>query len=66
MNPRFYKATDINKANKNTAQKIWTVDNDKIQMLKSKGYEVIVIWEYDWNNTTELIKENLQRCLKQE
>ena len=44
--PRFYPKSDI-------CQKVW--DNDKIKMenAKQNGYDIIVVWQYDWEHAIE-------------
>ena len=49
MNPKKFKSNDINKVTKKTAQFIWDRDKQKIKDLIELNYEIIVIWENDWN-----------------
>lgn len=47
MNPNKYKPYDYNETIKSTAEEIWEKDNSKIELYKSKGYNVLVLWEHD-------------------
>ena len=48
MNPIIYKSDDINKTNKKSAQFIWDSDKHKYEIAKSRGFEVLVIWESEY------------------
>lgn len=37
----------------------WAHDNTKLEKLRQSGYNVIVIWEYDWKLNKELIIEEI-------
>lgn len=50
MNPNKYKATDINKTSKKTAQFIWESDEHKYNVAKSNGYRLFIVWESDYKN----------------
>jgi G:T-mismatch repair DNA endonuclease (very short patch repair protein) len=57
-NPRFWSADSFNSVIKMTAKEKWDKDAQKLDTLRSGGYNVIVVWEYDWKNTKEqVIKE---------
>lgn len=61
-NPIKYKETDILKFPMNyrpTAKDIWEKDKRRIEYIKSKGYNVIIIWENDINDE-EKIKSLLE------
>lgn len=61
-NPKRYKKDDIvNPFNKKTANEIWKYDNEKIDFIKSLGFDVLIIWESDYYNNKELI---LKKCIK--
>ena len=49
-NPRKYKANDLIRRKETTAEMIWEKDRDKLNLMKDAGYEVLVIWEYDYNH----------------
>ena len=57
MNPNIYKPDDVNKCFKLTAKEKWEIDRLKVEAAKKRGYEVLVIWENDYNkNHDEIIK----------
>ena len=57
MNPDIYKPDDVNRCFKLTAKEKWEIDRLKIEAAKKRGYEVLVIWENDYNkNHDEIIK----------
>ena len=49
MNPIKYKANDVNKTSHKTAKFIWDSDQHKYDIARFAGYEVLVIWEHDYN-----------------
>lgn len=59
-NPIKYKTNFFNKRKQKFAYEIWDYDNKKINKIKEKGYEVLIIWEYDYNNQR---KQTIQRCI---
>lgn len=58
-NPKFYEATHIMKEY-NTASDLWKRDVRKINLFKRNDIEIFVIWEYDWLNNTESVKQQLR------
>ena len=41
-----------------TAKEKWDKDAYKLKMLEAEGYNVIVVWEYDWkHNPEKIVKE---------
>lgn len=60
MNPRKYKADDVNLYVKKTAQAIWDRDARKLGKLRSLGYDVIVVWEHDWRFNKKEIMEGIK------
>jgi len=44
-NPNKYSADYINKKKNLTAKEIWDYDNSKLELIKSYGYNLEVIWE---------------------
>ena len=61
-NPTIYKETDTpNPYLKfTTSKEIWQHDNNKNNIAKNKGYEILVIWEKDYNeNKNQVISECL-------
>ena len=49
-NPKFYKANFYNKSKHKTAKEIWKYDNQKIKLARKQGFDVLVVWEYDYQN----------------
>jgi hypothetical protein len=62
-NPSKYKKTDIPKIpkNKKTAEEIWNRDRLKNELVKNKGYDVLVIWESDYKNDKQKV---IEKCIK--
>lgn len=62
-NPLKYSGDYLNKNNNKTAIEIWDYDKNKIQQLNDYGYQVLIIWEYDYthdtNNVIQLAKKFL-------
>lgn len=57
-NPNIYSENFVNKRNKKTAKNIWEQDSIKLNIAKSHGYEVMVIWEQEYNlNKKEIINK---------
>ena len=65
MNPKFYCKTDINKRTKRTAKDQWELDKNKIDYAKNKGYEILTIWESDFNSDKEKVIQECLNFLKQ-
>ena len=62
-NPKIYEKNDIIKISKDkilVAEKIWKDDNKKQNILKEKGYKLLVIWEYDVKNNRE---QMIKKCI---
>jgi very-short-patch-repair endonuclease len=57
--PRLYSDDWVHAFTKKTAKEIRDKDELKIENLSSLGYNVIVIWESDWNNNPEEQKERI-------
>lgn len=45
---------------KYTAESVWKIDKWRMEEFQRSGYEVLVIWESEWNNSPE---ETIQKCL---
>lgn len=56
--PRFYNETYFHKRKNKTAKDIWDIDEERIKNLKNLGYNVKVIWEFDYI-------ENKQKTLQE-
>ena len=48
-NPSKYKENEFNNRIKMIASERWNLDRIKIEKLQSLGYNVLVVWEDDWN-----------------
>jgi hypothetical protein len=59
MNPEIYESTDINTSMKKVASDIWKRDAEKKTMCDNKGINLLTIWEHDWIENKEEIKQNL-------
>lgn len=57
-NPSKYPSDYIIERTKKIASDIWDFDNKRIEMLKSGGYDVIVVWESDYKrDKTDVIRK---------
>jgi len=56
-NPLMYRSSDIMPypAGKIKAEEVWERDRRKIDYIKQKGYNVLVIWEFDLNHNIEKV-----------
>ena len=59
-NPKLYDKDFYNKVKQKTAQEIWEYDKNKLECANFYGYDVLYVWEYDYNNDKEKI---LQKCI---
>lgn len=59
-NPKKYSSDWVNATMKMTAQQIWDRDEKKIQFAKSKGFDVLVIWDEDVKNNKQ---QEVEKCL---
>lgn len=62
-NPTMYAPEDTpNPYIKNlTASQIWTDDLQKLQAAQNNGYEILIIWESEYNDNPEYI---IEKCIK--
>ena len=63
MNPKIYGENDFNDKTSETAKEIWDKDEYKKQVCESMNISYNVIWEYDWKNNNEYIKEKIKNIL---
>ncbi|VVC06378.1 Uncharacterised protein [uncultured archaeon] len=63
MNPKIYFSSSINETNHCSAQEIWNRDARKKMLCDSKGIDLRYIWEFDWRNSKENVKEDLKKLL---
>lgn len=65
MDNRFYKPEDKNKKMNLTAQQIWDKDKRRNTDIRSLGYELLIVKEYDYENDYEnVIKQVLEMADK--
>ena len=51
---------------RNQNNEIWSLDEERIEKLKNLGYNVKVIWEYDYSQNKEnILRELLYECKKE-
>jgi very-short-patch-repair endonuclease len=64
-NPRLFKENDIIRlpSQQYTAQQKWKKDNEKINNLKQMGFRVLVIWQYDFFNNLQDVKNKLNSLI---
>jgi len=62
-NPNKYKKDYFHSRIKLLAEEIWDNDNDKINYLKSKNYDVLVIWENEWSKNRDVEISKIKRFL---
>ena len=65
MNPKLYDKNDVNEKTNETAKEIWDRDEYKKKICESVDICLNVIWEYDWKNNNEYIKEKIKNILNQ-
>lgn len=63
MNPEIYDKNDVCKGNGKIAKEIWERDIEKIEMCYNSNITLIVVWESDWNNKKDEIKESIKDCI---
>lgn len=54
--PREYKSDFFHTIKKKYAQEIWDYDLEKKTLFESIGYEIVCVWEKDYDNKEELAK----------
>lgn len=62
-NPKKYNSIDINKKNNKTFGELYQNTLKREQQIKDFGYNLVVMWEYDWNKINKSIRI-LQRKFK--
>jgi hypothetical protein len=58
-NPRKWKPDEYNSVIKMTASEKWARDRNRYYKLKRMGYVCFVVWEDDWFNNRDLIKQKI-------
>lgn len=66
-NPQLFNESDCpNPFDKTiTAKQMWSNDKVKIDLAKSKGFDVMVIWERDYRNDPEAIVESIIKTISE-
>lgn len=60
-NPNKYSAEYINSRLQKSAKEVWAKDELKRMLAIQNGFDILTIWEHDYNNSKE---EVIQECLK--
>ena len=63
MNPNIYNENDVNPSNKMTAKQIWKRDHKKIDLAKTNGITLVVIWESEWLRNNNATKDYIKTLL---
>jgi G:T-mismatch repair DNA endonuclease (very short patch repair protein) len=63
-NPKKYEETYYHKNKSMTAKEIWEYDSKKVDLIKSYGYNLEVIWESDLKNDNKLINKIIEKYVK--
>lgn len=62
-NPKLYKSDAII-AHDCQAKDIWEFDKQRLKLMESAGYKVLVIWEQDWIKTKDKVLTELDEWIK--
>tara|TARA_Y100000310_G_C20671665_1_gene810642 strand:+ start:610 stop:1029 length:420 start_codon:yes stop_codon:yes gene_type:complete len=55
-NPKFYKPTDIIYTGQKVAD-IWNKDKNNQDIIKSYGYDILILWEHDIKKNSQKVEE---------
>lgn len=61
MNPMIFRANDVNTTINKTASEIWEIDKQKQNCLRSRGFEILTIWQQDYKRFPKTI---IKKCIK--
>lgn len=66
-NPQLFNESDCpNPYDKTlTAKQMWLNDKEKIDLAKSKGFDVMIIWERDYRNDSETIEDSIIKTIRE-
>jgi G:T-mismatch repair DNA endonuclease (very short patch repair protein) len=56
-NPKKYSPDYFHQVKKKTAKELWEYDNNKIDLIKRKGYNLVIVWETDLKEDPNLINK---------
>lgn len=59
-NPMIYESTYINPTKNISAQELWDYDKEKINTANQYGYQVLTVWESDYNKDPQ---GTIQKCI---
>lgn len=54
-NPKKYNGDYFNKKKNLPAKKIWEYDKNRLELIRTYGYNLEVVWESDFKNNNKLI-----------
>ena len=60
-NPKLYNSNSINCKNKKTFGELYQKTLEREKQIKDLGYNLVVIWEYDWNIINKSIRKIQQK-----
>jgi len=63
-NPNKYNFDYYHELKKMSAEEIWNYDKKKIDLIKSNGYNLEVIWETEYNKNPKLINKIIKKYVK--
>jgi len=53
---KLYKSEDMNAVNKKTFGELYQQTIARETQIKELGYNLVVLWEYDWNKSIKSIR----------
>lgn len=59
-NPKIYAPDWFNYCRSNTALQMWQQDEYRTNLIKSRGYDLLIVWESDYNADKE---GTIQKCI---
>jgi G:T-mismatch repair DNA endonuclease (very short patch repair protein) len=60
----LFQPEEINESIGMTAEQKWKNDENRINLFKSKGYNVLIIWEHDWKEKQDELKKEILTFLE--
>jgi G:T-mismatch repair DNA endonuclease (very short patch repair protein) len=64
-NPIKYDYQYYHSQLRKTAQDIWKYDEEKNNLLEKHGYNVYIIWEKEWKDNPEEIKQKIKNIINE-
>ena len=64
-NPKKYDKNYFNKKKSKYAWELWEYDQNKLDLIKSKGYNLEVVWEADFNSDKTIIEKIINKYEQQ-